>query len=169
MSLGELFLFHWSLMWSFVLVSGLFLCFTSSTLKMKTTIIFGLWWNGFSENPLCYGCNSAALGFVAPSKLRLNIKTLLVLIFTILVTSCSCEWTISTLRRVETYLRSTMGQKRQYAYVLLMNIHYGMDMDLDKFVKNFTKKYPREWYFQTSSPLTKTKNKWWVRNFFFSL
>ena len=57
-----------------------------------------------------------------------NIHILLRLICTLPVTSSECECSISVLRRLKTYLRSTMGQERMTG-LALMHIKYGMDFD----------------------------------------
>ena len=71
-----------------------------------------------------------------------NLYTLLRLICTILVTSCACERSISVLRRVKSYLWSTMGQERLKG-LLLMHIHHGMEVDLEKVVSVFAMRNPR--------------------------
>ena len=71
----------------------------------------------------------------------LNVQTLLKSICTIPVTSCACEQSISTLRRVKTYIRSTMGNERLKG-LLLMNIYYGINVNLEK-VDTFARKHSR--------------------------
>lgn len=49
---------------------------------------------------------------------------------TIPVTSCECERAVSSLRRLKTYLRSTMTENRLTG-LAMMHIHYQRDIDLD--------------------------------------
>ena len=51
-----------------------------------------------------------------------NIFTVLKIAATSPVTSCSCERSISVLRRLKTYLRSTMAQERMNGLAML-NVH----------------------------------------------
>ena len=55
---------------------------------------------------------------------------------TLLVTSSECEHSISVLRRLKTYLHSTMGQERM-AGLALMHIKYGMELNLDDIINFF--------------------------------
>ena len=71
-----------------------------------------------------------------------NIHCLFRLICTLPVTSCECERSISVLRRLKTYLRSSMGQER-LSGLALMHIHYGMEFDLDEIINIFARKRPR--------------------------
>ena len=71
-----------------------------------------------------------------------NIHCLFRLICTLPVTSCECEHSISVLRRLKTYLRSSMGQER-LSGLALMHIHYGMELDLDEIINIFARKHPR--------------------------
>ena len=57
-----------------------------------------------------------------------NIHTILRLTCTLPVTSCECERSVSVLRRLKTYLRSSTGQDR-LSGLALMHIHYGMEID----------------------------------------
>ena len=59
-----------------------------------------------------------------------NIHILLHLVCTLPVTSIECERSTSVLRRLKTYLRSTMGQERMTG-LALMHIKYGMELNLD--------------------------------------
>lgn len=71
-----------------------------------------------------------------------NIHHLLRLICTLPVTSCDCERSISVLRRLKTYPRSSMGQER-LSGLALMHIHYGMELDLEEIITTFARKHPR--------------------------
>ena len=59
-----------------------------------------------------------------------NIHTALKIFGTIPVTTCSCERSISTLRRLKTFIKSTMGEKRLTTLALL-NVHR-----MDRFALN---------------------------------
>jgi hypothetical protein len=71
-----------------------------------------------------------------------NILTAMRIFGTIPVTSCSCERSISTLRRLKTFMRSTMGEKRLTSLALL-NVHREIKLDLDKVIDRFALKHPR--------------------------
>ena len=71
-----------------------------------------------------------------------NIHQLLRIICTIPVSSCECERSISVLRRLKTYLRSSMGQER-LSGLALMHINYSMEIDLDEVINIFARKHPR--------------------------
>ena len=57
-----------------------------------------------------------------------NIHTLLRIVCTLPVTSCTCERSISGLKRLKTYLWSTMGQERLNRLVMM---HFDYDIDID--------------------------------------
>ena len=71
-----------------------------------------------------------------------NIAMVLRLIATVPVTTCECERSVSDLRRLKSYLRSTMSQDR-LSSLALMHIHYGHKVDADRVVSLFAAKYPR--------------------------
>ena len=71
-----------------------------------------------------------------------NIHTLLRIICTLPVTSCFCERSISGLKRLKTYLRSTMGQERLNG-LAMMHFHYDLDIDHDAVLDMFARKHPR--------------------------
>lgn len=71
-----------------------------------------------------------------------NIFTLLKIVCTVPVTSCSCERSISGLKHLKTYARSTMGQERLNG-LALMHFNYGMEIDCDEVLDNFARKHPR--------------------------
>ena len=62
--------------------------------------------------------------------------------FTPLVATCECERNVSALRRLKTYLRSTMSQTRLTGLALL-HIHYNMDIDFDEIIRRFARLRPR--------------------------
>ena len=71
-----------------------------------------------------------------------NVSILLRLICTLPVTSCECERSISVLRRLKTYLRTTMGQERLTG-LALMHVHYATEIDLDEVINIFARQHPR--------------------------
>ena len=71
-----------------------------------------------------------------------NIHSLLRLVCTIPVTSCECERSVSVLRRLKTYLRSSMGQER-LSGLALMHIQYSMEIDYEEVINIFARKHPR--------------------------
>ena len=71
-----------------------------------------------------------------------NILTAMRIFGTIPVTTCSCERSISTLRRLKTFMRSTMGQKRLTSLALL-NVHREIILDREKVIDRFGLKHPR--------------------------
>ena len=71
-----------------------------------------------------------------------NIHTALKFSGTIPVTTCSCERSISTLRRLKTFMRSTMGEKRLSSLALL-NVHREVRLDIEKVIDRFALKHPR--------------------------
>ena len=58
------------------------------------------------------------------------------------VTSCECKPSISALRRLETYMRTTMGQERING-LALMHVHYGLDIDIQWVIDEFARRNPR--------------------------
>ena len=58
------------------------------------------------------------------------------------VTTSECERTVSVLRRLKTYLRSTMRQGRLRSLAIL-NINYTMVIDDDEVIDMFARKHPR--------------------------
>ena len=71
-----------------------------------------------------------------------NVHTLLRIICTLPVTSCSCERSISGLKRLKTYLRSTMGQERLNG-LAMMHFHYEVDIDHNAVLDIFARRHPR--------------------------
>ncbi|KAL7844825.1 hypothetical protein SRHO_G00233640 [Serrasalmus rhombeus] len=58
------------------------------------------------------------------------------------VTSCECERSASTLRRLNTFMRSSMGEDRMSSLALI-HTHYDMALDLDEAVDLYSKMHPR--------------------------
>ena len=71
-----------------------------------------------------------------------NIHTIFRLVCTLPVTSCECERSVSVLRRLKTYLRSSMGQER-LSGLALMHINYGVQLNFEEIINIFARKHPR--------------------------
>ena len=71
-----------------------------------------------------------------------NIYTALQIFATIPVTTCTCERPISVLRRLKTYLRSTMSESRLTGLALL-NVHREIQFDTEEIINEFAIKHPR--------------------------
>lgn len=69
-----------------------------------------------------------------------NLHTLLRLICTLPVTTAECERTISHIRTLKSYLRSTMGQERLNGLALL-KIHWAVPVDREDAVNRFARRY----------------------------
>ena len=67
-----------------------------------------------------------------------NIHTLIPLYFfcTLPILSAECERSFSTLRRLKTYLRSTMLSERKSG-LALMNINYHQDINIEELINTF--------------------------------
>ena len=76
------------------------------------------------------------------SGMYLNITECLKIFSTLPVTTCECERNVSALRRLKTYLRSTMSQTRLTGLALL-HIHYNMDIDFHEIIRRFARPHPR--------------------------
>ena len=71
-----------------------------------------------------------------------NIFVFLKIGCTLPVTSCECERSFSTIRRLHTYLRASMGQER-LSNLALMTVHYDDPIDLEEVVNIFAQKNTR--------------------------
>ena len=71
-----------------------------------------------------------------------NIWTLLQIACTLPVTSCECERNASALRRLNSYMRESMGKQRLSSLALL-HIHLDKDINLDMVTDIFAKLHPR--------------------------
>ena len=76
-----------------------------------------------------------------------NICQLLRIVSTLPATSCECERIISVLRRLKTYLRTTMAEERLTGSAL-MHVDYGMDRNLDEIINIFSRQHPRRMLLQ---------------------
>ena len=70
-----------------------------------------------------------------------NISILLQITCTIPVTSCECERSASTLRRLNNYMRASMGKDR-LSHLALLHIHYTTPVDLDTVVDCDARQHP---------------------------
>ena len=73
----------------------------------------------------------------------LNVNTLLQIASVLPVTTCECERSFSTMRRLNTYLHSTQGSARLDALALI-NIHCGTKVDIDTIINMFARLHPRK-------------------------
>ena len=71
-----------------------------------------------------------------------NIYAALRLLATLPVTYCECERAVSVLRRLKTYLRSTMEQSRLNGLSLL-SIHRDITLDFDENLTRFARQHLR--------------------------
>ena len=71
-----------------------------------------------------------------------NIFRLIKIGCTLPITSCTCERSFSTLRRLRNWLRSSMTCRR-LSSLALMNIHYAHPVNYDTAVEIFLKMHPR--------------------------
>lgn len=71
-----------------------------------------------------------------------NVFTILQILATIPVTSCSCERSISCLRYLKNYLRGTMGEERLNG-LAIMHAHRNIPLDLDEIIDLFASLHPR--------------------------
>ncbi len=91
-------------------------------------------WQSQTSNPNMPDSPSNTL-LVAKDSTWPNINTILRLVCTIPVRSCECERSVSVIRRLKTYLHSTMGQERLSGLALL-HTQYGMKLNLDEIINN---------------------------------
>ena len=71
-----------------------------------------------------------------------NLHVLLRICATIPVTSCECERSRSVLKRLNTYLRASMGQTPLSALAFLHN-NYDVNIDIDHVINVFAAKKER--------------------------
>ncbi|XP_073231796.1 52 kDa repressor of the inhibitor of the protein kinase-like [Porites lutea] len=71
-----------------------------------------------------------------------NLYMLLKIAATLPVTTCECERSISTMRRLNNYMRCTMGESR-LSSLALMHIKYDMPVNLEEIVNLFEGLHPR--------------------------
>ena len=101
----------------------------------------GLWWNKWKTANLdgkhvpadAQGTFSATNASVFG-----NIFVLVVLLCIFPVTTCTCERSVSTLRRVKTFLRTSTGEDRLSALSVL-SVHRDVLLDLTEVVDKFAR------------------------------
>ena len=71
-----------------------------------------------------------------------NIHTLIVIVATLPVTSCECEWSISVLKLVKTTLRSTTTEN-QLNVLAMLQYHRDIPVSADEVVQKFVHCHPR--------------------------
>ncbi|XP_065068785.1 52 kDa repressor of the inhibitor of the protein kinase-like [Rhopilema esculentum] len=71
-----------------------------------------------------------------------NIYACFQILATLPVTTCTCERSISVLRRLKTYLRNTMLQQRCNGLALLC-VHRGVRINTDEIIDCFARRHPR--------------------------
>ena len=58
------------------------------------------------------------------------------------MTTCEAERSVSALRRLKMYMRSTMDEQRLTG-LALMNVHYDMSLDTEELIDAFSVKHQR--------------------------
>ena len=71
-----------------------------------------------------------------------NISVLLQIACTLPVTSCRCEHSASTMRRLNTCIRASMTEER-LSNLALIHIHYESSVDLEDVVQKFAERNSR--------------------------
>lgn len=71
-----------------------------------------------------------------------NIRTLMLIMVTLPVTSCECERSISLLRLIKSTLLTTMSEDRLNA-LALMQYYHDIDINPDEIVAEFARCHPR--------------------------
>ena len=71
-----------------------------------------------------------------------NVHKVLRILCKLPITCAECERSFSTLRRLKTYLSTTMTSERE-SELALMNIHYGWQIDIGATIDLFARKHPR--------------------------
>ena len=71
-----------------------------------------------------------------------NVTTILNILAVVPATTCTCERSISALRRLKTWLRSTMTNERLTG-LALMHVHRHLNFNVDEIIDNFARAYPR--------------------------
>ena len=99
-------------------------------------------WVG-SEAELAENLNTAAKALPhADQDYFPNIRTLILIMTTLPVTSCECERSISLLRLVKSTLRTTMTEDRLNG-LALMQYHHDIPLDPAQVVEEFARCHPR--------------------------
>ena len=79
---------------------------------------------------------------ITNKKMFPGIYNCLTILGTIPVSSSECERTISVLRRLKTYQRNAMGQKR-FSSLAMLTIHRNFEPNIDQIVNKFALEQPR--------------------------
>ena len=87
------------------------------------------YWYTFEGNP---PENLADLSFP-------NFYVALQIMATAPVTTCACEWSVSVLRRLKTYLRNTMLGNRLNGLAML-NVHREASVDVNEVIDSFSRR-----------------------------
>jgi hypothetical protein len=74
---------------------------------------------------------------VANEELYPSISTVLLIIYTMPASTATTERSFSVLRRLKTYLRTTMLQDRLTSLAIL-HMHRDIDIDIDRVLRSFT-------------------------------
>ncbi len=77
-----------------------------------------------------------------PQQSLTNIWTILKLFATLPLSSCSCERSESTLKRLNNYMRSTQSEER-LSSLAIIHINY-TDLNIDQICRTFIQKHPRK-------------------------
>ena len=103
----------------------------------KEQMMKELEWKGSSIEEVLKMCEQFDLKTEFPL-----IYCCLKLLGTVPVTSCECERTISIIRLLKSYLRSTMSQER-FSSLALLHARRDFVLDLDAIVDKFARRHPR--------------------------
>ena len=71
-----------------------------------------------------------------------NIFVILKLIAALPVTSCECERSASVLRRLNNYMRASMGKGR-LSNLAMLHIHYDKEISMDDVIDRYCRLHPR--------------------------
>ena len=116
------------------------------TLLLRVTLAVGLHYllvnRAFAMEPQLRPGSPAVAIKDCDTALFPNISILLQFTCTIPVTSCECERNASTLRRLNNYMRASMGKDR-LSHLALLHIHYTTPVDLDTVVDCYARPHPR--------------------------
>ena len=66
-----------------------------------------------------------------------NVHTVMKVLLTMPVSTASAERSFSCLRRLKTYLRNTMTDKKRLSGLALMNIHHDIPIDSEAILREF--------------------------------
>ena len=91
------------------------------------------------------GTQPTTLSSLLPSINRItfpNIFTAMQILATLPVTTCTCERSISVLRRLKTYLRNSMAEDRLNALALL-HVHREIKLESEDIIDRFALRHPR--------------------------